>query len=174
MGKAGPAMYCVQGCTGSGGQSALWCPSAEQAGAKISGEWVLDSYLDASIQTETLCSQLSNSLILGLILCCWVWSDLCTKAQLTQTWRSRTKRGAIRMVRSQIKVLGFFSLCRIITGWFVTEQPQLRHISPTLPTAWSHSNVQNHHCRHLNTGRQHYSWAFNPNAALLECFISRL
>lgn len=31
---------------------------------------VLDSYLDAGIQTETLCSQLSNSLILGIILCC--------------------------------------------------------------------------------------------------------
>lgn len=32
---------------------------------------LLDSYLDANIQTEMLCAQLSDSLTLGLVLSCW-------------------------------------------------------------------------------------------------------
>ena len=108
IGKAGPVMCCVRGCTGSEGHPAPRCPSAEQAGAKISSDSFRLLFGCQHSDWNTLWSAKWQSHFRHNSLLLRVWSDPCTKAQLTQTWRWRTKCGAIMIVRSQIKVLLFF------------------------------------------------------------------
>lgn len=53
-------------------------------------------------------------------------------------------------------------------GTGLTVDPMILEVFPSLVILW----VCDH--QHLNTRRQHCTWAFTPNAALLGCFISQL
>lgn len=153
----------VQGCTGSEGHLDLG--SRQELKSAVTVFWLLFG------------CQLSDSLILGIILCHWECEVTLHQGTAHADLEIKDKAwghedGEVSNLSGA--VFEVFFPCRIITSLLVSEQPQLRHISQILPIAWSHSDVQNHHCGHLNTGRQYYSWAFNPDAALLDCFISQL
>lgn len=139
--------------------------SGEQAGAKISSD---------SFGLLFGC-QLSDSLILGIILCYWecevtlhqgtAHADLEIKGKAQGHEDGEVSKWCCFCFR------GFFSLQdnhRFTCHWTTLTTAYFADL------AWSHSDVQNHHCGHLNTGRQRYSWAFNPSAAVLDCFISQL